>query len=92
MSSATDFDAQFASRFGPEDAEFQRYRQRAPDVPPVLEDWKARGRRDRRGPEQWHHEGRSRGQYFPERRWNDRRGERYSSHESYSQRSHYSNR
>uniref|UniRef100_A0A8C1GQP9 Uncharacterized protein n=1 Tax=Cyprinus carpio TaxID=7962 RepID=A0A8C1GQP9_CYPCA len=48
MSCATDYDVQFASRFSAEDAEFQRYRQRALDPPPVLEDWRAaRGQRSR---------------------------------------------
>uniref|UniRef100_A0A8C2BYX0 RNMT-activating mini protein n=1 Tax=Cyprinus carpio TaxID=7962 RepID=A0A8C2BYX0_CYPCA len=61
MSCATDYDAQFASRFSAEDAEFQRYRERAPDAPPVVEDWRAR--RDRRAPEHRQHEHR-----FPERR------------------------
>lgn len=48
MSHCTDYDAMFASRFGAEDAEFQRYMQRAADTPPVVEDWRTRGRRDNR--------------------------------------------
>ncbi|XP_052388135.1 RNA guanine-N7 methyltransferase activating subunit [Carassius gibelio] len=81
MSCATDYDVQFASRFSAEDAEFQRYRERAPDPPPVLEDWRAaRGRRDRRVPEQRQHE--PRGHHFP-----DRRNERNSG--AHGQRSRY---
>uniref|UniRef100_A0A672NXE6 RNA guanine-7 methyltransferase activating subunit n=1 Tax=Sinocyclocheilus grahami TaxID=75366 RepID=A0A672NXE6_SINGR len=85
MSCATDYDVQFASRFSAEDAEFQRYRQREPDPPPVLEDWRAaRGRRDRdrRLPEQRQHE--PRGHHFP-----DRRNERNSGSQSHGQRSRY---
>lgn len=48
MSRIDDYNAQFASRFCAEDAEFQRYREHASDPPPVLEDWRARGRRDKR--------------------------------------------
>nr|XP_055030309.1 RNA guanine-N7 methyltransferase activating subunit-like [Misgurnus anguillicaudatus] len=88
MSRDTDYDTSFASRFSAEDAEFQRYRQRAPDTPPVLEDWKARGRRDNRVPEQRHRGGYSRG----DRRWPERSDERKSGHDSYGQRSHYRHR
>ncbi|KAK9959258.1 hypothetical protein ABG768_011322 [Culter alburnus] len=80
MSCAADYDAQFASRFSSEDAEFQRYRQRAPDPPPVVENWRAaRGRRDRRAPERQHER---RGHHFPDRRYERNSG-------SYGQRSHY---
>ncbi|XP_067276009.1 RNA guanine-N7 methyltransferase activating subunit-like [Pseudorasbora parva] len=83
MSRAADYDALFATRFSSEDAEFQRYRERAPDVPPVVEDWRAaRGRRDRRPPER-HHEHERRARHFPERR-DDR-----NSYGSHGQRSHY---
>ncbi|KAK7152386.1 hypothetical protein R3I94_008650 [Phoxinus phoxinus] len=73
MSCAADYDALFASRFSPADAHFQRYRERAPDPPPAVHDWRARGRRDRRAPER-------RERQFPERR--DER-------ESRGHRSHY---
>ncbi|CAM4585042.1 unnamed protein product [Leuciscus chuanchicus] len=73
MSRAADYDALFASRFSSADAHFQRYRERAPDPPPAVHDWRARGRRDRRAPER-------RERQFPERR--DER-------ESHGHRSHY---
>ncbi|XP_056621648.1 RNA guanine-N7 methyltransferase activating subunit-like [Triplophysa dalaica] len=82
MSRIAEYNAQFASRFCAEDAEFQRYRERAADPPPVLEEWRARGRRDKRVPDQWPQERHN-------RRWSDRGDERKSAHDSHSQRSHY---
>uniref|UniRef100_A0A671Y3Y4 RNMT-activating mini protein n=1 Tax=Sparus aurata TaxID=8175 RepID=A0A671Y3Y4_SPAAU len=38
-----EFEELFAHRFTSEDPEYQQYKSRPPDTPPIVEDWRSRG-------------------------------------------------
>ncbi|KAM8761664.1 RNA guanine-N7 methyltransferase activating subunit-like [Acanthopagrus schlegelii] len=54
-----EYEELFAHRFTSEDPEYQQYKSRPPDLPPIVEDWRSRGGnhrgrdRDRRGGRGW---------------------------------------